>query len=1485
MPTVRGYCLTQQLRCSDHISIYRALRETDGQPVAIKIPSHERLAARENLKLRHHYEIARQLEIPGIIRVYSLELYGNGYALVTEDFNGLPLGEYIQNQSLTLETILPLVRQLAEILQHLHQRRIIHQNLNPDSILICPETQEIKLDDLGMASLLPKETQTLKPAALLAGNLAYMAPEQTGRMNRGVDYRTDFYALGVTFYQLLTGQALFESDDPLELVHCHLAKTPIPAHRRRPEIPVMVSAIADKLLAKNAEDRYQSALGLKHDLAECLRQQQESGEIAQFELGQRDISDRFAIPEKLYGREAEVRALLTAFEETERGTPKLVLIRGFSGVGKTAVVNQIHQPIVRQRGYFIQGKFDQLQRYIPFSAFVQAFQELTLQLLAEPDRELRRWQQQILTAVGDNGQILMAVIPELARIIGEQPAVPELAGSATENRFHLVFQQFVQVFTASERPLVLFLDDLQWADAASLKLLNLLMPEQGHLLVIGAYRDREVSPAHPLMLTVEEMQKNGVAVQTIALAPLTFEDINQLVADTLKCDLDRSRPLTTSIYQKTKGNPFFTTQLLKSIERDGLISFAYEVGQWQYDLAQMRSLNLTDDVVDFMTWQLQKLSTATQAVLQLAAGIGIEFDLDTLAVISNQSATAIAAALWEALEEGFILPTDDSYKFFTQGDRQSSALLPHSLPNATYKFSHDRLQQAAYSLLSEEQKQWTHWQIGQYLLHQLPDAERENKIFALVNHLNIAQNLITQPSVQAELVQLNLAAALKAKASTAYAAALQYLTTAIELLPKDSWETQYELTRTLYETGAEVAYLSSNYPQMEQLTAAVLSHTDSLIEQTRIYEIKMLAAKAQAQFGESVRLGLQVLQLLGVEFPPQPTLEDIGQALEQTRWAWQERSISSLADLPEMTDEIQLAIMRILTQMSPSAYITFPALLPLLICKQIDLAIANGNCNVCTFSYADYGIVLSGVIGDLEAGYQFGQLALHLLDRFQVKANKSRTYAIFHSFISHYSEPLKSLLPRFIEAYQVGLETGDLECSGLNALVYCASAYFAGSELTALAAQMESYRQNVKRLQQKSYEHFLAIYQQTVENFLGRAEDPCQLIGKVYDETRSLALLLETNNRAGLYYLYYNKTVLCYFFGEYQLAANYAAIAESYADSVAGTFAVTLLPFYRAAIYLALYESASKVDRATYLERVAACQQQLKPWAERVPANHLHRFYLLEAERARVLGNKAEAIENYDRAIELAQAHGYLHEEALARELAAKFYLSWGKAAIAKSYMMAAYEAYRRWGATAKVDRLVQSYPQLLDAIELQPSVAAALTIPSSIAAGHSISDTIDLATMLKVSQSLAGEIELEKLLSTLLQIVLENAGADRCVLLMPQEDGWAIEAMAQLGQSEPMVQSMPLENAQLVPLSSIETVKRTLQPLTISHLDERPTLAADPYFQSHSPQSILCTPMLKQGQLMGILYLENHLATGAFTSDRVELYYLDKTMLQIRRE
>ncbi|MCC3420603.1 MAG: AAA family ATPase [Microcoleus sp. PH2017_07_MST_O_A] len=1528
MLKIPGYHLTEQIYNGSRTQVYRGVSESN-QKVIIKLLWSEYPTFSELIQFRNQYTITKNLDLPGILKPIALLNYQNAFALITEDIGGISLAEYtvnseqlenikssksdissLQSSPLPLNEFLPIAIQIVKTIEGLYHNRIIHKDIKPQNIIINPETKEVKLIDFSISSLLPRENQEIQNPNVLEGTLAYMSPEQTGRMNRGIDYRTDFYSLGVTFYQILTGKLPFDSNDPMELVHCHIARMPTEPINLVPAISVMVNNIIMKLMAKTPESRYQSAAGLRYDLEKCSQQWQENGTISEFVLANRDICDRFVIPEKLYGRETEVKALLAAFDRISEGNIEIMLVAGFSGIGKTAVVNEVHKPIVRQRGYFIKGKFDQFKRDIPFSSWVQAFQNLIRQLLTESAGEVQKWRVKILGVLGENSQVIIDVIPELEHLIGKQPEVLKLEGVAAQNRFNLLFGKFIRVFATKEHPLVIFLDDLQWADSASLKLMQLLMSETDtrYLLLMGAYRDNEVFPAHPLMLTLGEIRKveaNSSAsslekqdidppvlkVNQITLAPLNLTSLNCLIADTFSCPIERAMPLTELIFAKTKGNPFFATKFLQFLHSDGFISFDFTPGArggWQCDIAKLRALSWTDDVVEFMAIQLQKLPENTQQALKLAACVGNQFDLATLAIVSKKSESETAADLWLALQEGLIIPTSEVYKFFQKSE--SIEILQGSELSVPYRFLHDRVQQAAYSLIPESQKQSTHLEIGQLLLRNTPEAEQEEKIFDIVNQLNIGVELITDRIKRDELAQLNLIAGRKAKSSTAYAAAEKYLTLGIELLDVECWQNHYNLSLALYEEATEAMYLNGDFEQMEPLAEIVLEKANTLLDQIKTYQVKIQALKAQNQLKQSLNFGLDILKLLGIDLPKDPELTEIPLAFEKTQLALQEKPIHDLIDLPDMSDPQKLAATQMLLQLCPSAYMVTPVLLPLITFKQIQLALKYGNAPTHTHAYANYGLILCGVMGELESGYQFGQLALNLLEKLDTKPFKSMTLFVEACFIKHWKQHITETLKPFLASYFSGLETGDLEHACYSAHRYCYHLFFSGSvELSSVKLEMETYGDAIDKMNQDSILQLHQIYHQVVLNLLERTDNPCFLIGSACDEAKMLPIHIANNYRIACYYFFLNKLILCYLFCDYHQAIEHSAGAEEYLDAGVASILVPIFYTYDSLSKLAVYPDREISEQQQILETVIANQEKMQKWANHAPMNYLHKFYLVEAERHRVLEEKLEAIELYDRAISLAKENGYLNEEALAQELAAKFYLAWGKDKVGTVYLTDAYYAYARWGAKAKVEDLEKRYPQLLAPIlnqkkSIHTDETIVLMKSGTISStSSSVSEILDFGTIMKASQTLSGEIQLDKLLSILMQVVMENAGAETGNFILQKAGNLVIEATGISGVAEiKVLESIPIETSDKLPRSVINYVFRTQEYVIFNDLFEEINQPEspikninDPYISQHKPKSVLCLPIQHQGKAIGILYLENNLTVGAFTLDRLAVLQL----------
>ncbi|MCC3418858.1 MAG: AAA family ATPase [Microcoleus sp. PH2017_07_MST_O_A] len=1492
--TLPGYKITTSISDGFNTSVYRGIRQSDEQPVIIKILKAEFPTLEQITRLKNEYKITQHLHADSIVTYYSLETYQNRLALISEDFGGNSLGQII-SKKLDLTAFLNIGIQLASALNSLHQNGIIHKDIKPSNIIINLETGIVKITDFSIASRLSKETPQINSANLVEGTVAYMSPEQTGRMNRTLDYRSDFYSLGVTFYEMLTGKLPFKSNDILELVHCHIAKHPAPPseYRRNLEnsdlVPQVVSDIVMKLLGKNAEDRYQTAEGIKADLENCLNSWQTTGEVAYFVPGQLDRSGQLSIPQKLYGRELEVDSLLAAFERVGTrqcrvptgdrdllpGRSEIVLVSGYSGIGKTAIVNEVHKPIVRQRGYFINGKFDQFKRNIPYAALIQAFGSLIGQLLTESSENLQAWREKLAAALGTNGAVIVDVIPEIELIIGKQPEVPQLGAAESQNRFNRVFQEFIGVFTRAEHPLVIFLDDLQWADSASLNLMQLLLgnSESKYLLLIGAYRDNEVNPTHPLVQAIEQIAKTGTPVNNIVLQPLDFGNVCELIADTITAN-DKVRLLAELIFHKTGGNPFFITQLLQALYQENLLHFELSSGSWQWDLAQIQAIGITDkSVVELVASRIEKLPETTQRVLKLAACIGDTFTLDVLSIVNEQSQAQAASELWAALQTGLVLPLSNAYKIPLVGGwglDNLRSIIPASQSKIAYKFLHDRVQQAAYSLIPDAQKQATHLKIGQLLLKNTPVAEIDDNVFDIVNQLNVGVEFLTEKTEKDELAKLNLIAGKKAKASNAYEAAVRYLNVGLELINssqspvsmQSSWDTDYDLTLNLHVEAAEAEYLNTNFGRSQELADLVLQQAVSVLDKIKVYEIQIQSYMSQNQFSQAVDYGLKAVEILGLSLSEIPPENLAGIKLPQ---------IEELEKVPVMTDDYQLAAMRILSVLLSPAFGAKPELLPQIIFTMVDFGMESGYSALGAIAYTWYGLLLSAVLGELNAGYHSGQLGLKLLDKFNAKQLKSKIYNMFNTFVRHWKEHARETIVSLMEGIQSGLETGDLEFGSYCAMNYCNHLFLIGEPLENVAQKQGQYINLTLNLKQDFPSVFIRTWSQMVLNLMGRSTNKSQLIGDEFNEIETLPNL---KVNWSFFNFYFAKTLLHYLFKEYDMAVANASLAVEYAGGMVGYMMVGTNNFYYSLALLAVYPTADSAAQEKYLMQVAANQEQMQTWAHHAPMNYQHKYDLVEAEKARVFGKNWEAADYYDKAIQGAKEQGYIQEEALANELAAEFYFSRNKDKIAQVYLTESYYGYIHWGAIAKVKDLEARYPQLVAQTLNRETKTRDLTVTATTTTTSSdFSKSLDIRTFIKASQAITSEIVLDKLLASLIEILLENAAAQKAVLMLYKDDSLLIQAACTSEQNQAVVlQSLPVEISQDLPVSIVNYVARTQKDLVLNNAASDGLFTTDPYIVSSQPKSILCNPVIYQGQFTGILYLENNLAVGAFSPERLQV-------------
>ncbi|MCW6035101.1 AAA family ATPase [Spirulina subsalsa FACHB-351] len=1462
--------------------VYRGVDRVAKRPVIGKILKADYPTPEQLSRYHQEYQITRSLNLSGVVQAYALERYQNSLMIILEDFGGESLEQLLQRRSLSLSEFLAIALQVTQTLAQIHAAHIIHKDLNPSNLIYNSTTGQVKIIDFGLSSGLTSEVTSPQISPSFVGTLAYISPEQTGRMNCLLDYRTDFYSLGVTFYELLTGELPFKTQDSLELIHCHIAKQPPPPNH----CPEVLAQLILKLLEKNPESRYQSATGIYEDLKCCWEQLRTQQKIKPFPLGRFDYSDFFKISQKLYGRSQEIDFLLHYFERHLQGvqtslnsTPSekpalpFLLVSGAPGIGKSALVKELYKPITEKRGVFLYGKFEQYKRDRPYSTIIDAFQSLIKAILTENEQIITQYRKKILEHIGKNSSILIEIIPELELILGTQSPAPILSPNESKNRFNLVLQDFISIFAKPEHPLVLCLDDLQWADLETLDLIRLLVtrPLPQALFIIGTYRDNEISPLHPLSLMREEIDHLGYSLPEITLQPLDFLSIGQLVADTLNLSIFEVMPLAELLGQKTNGNPFFLVQFLKTLYDQKYIVFDHKARCWIWDLVQLQSLQITDNVVELLATRIQQLHPITQEFLQQAACIGNCFEADLLAVLSKQSALNIQNALQEALEMGLIFPVgEQSYYTMRIGNQQDLELSSYTLLGCQYKFIHDYIQQAAYSLVPEEQKPIIHQKIGEYLLHNTPEVERDDKLFDIVNQLNLGLCQLPSDTVaeekKIELAQLNWEAGIKAKQSTAYAIAFEYLQTGVSLLPENSWQNHYDFTLQLFISTAEVAYLSSHSTELDQLINKILPHTATLLDQVKVHEIKIQSLIAQGNLSVALNIGLKTLSLLGLNLPPRPSKNLVQEKIKQTQQNLINISVKNILELPPMVNLEVEAMMGLLANICAASYLHRPSLFPFTVCTMVDLSLQYGNSMISPFAYAAYGLILCGILGDIDAGYELADVALDLAHKIKADSVLARTMFAVNNEIKSWKLHFREVLNPLKHCYQIGVENGDLEFAGYAAMYYCSYLYWVGTPLSKMKTVLMEYIKALQKIQQPTGVHYLEILLQLVYKLTDQSADPTHLLGKVYTPSK-FSWLNGAKIRTVLLFFYLHQVYLAYIFGDYDLALEQLKFAQEYSDALPGCPQVAIVDFYSALVLLEQYHKITDSEQESLLQQVYQHQASLKKYVDFAPMNHWHKYQLIEGKIHCIKGEYFQAIRCYEEAIQEAKNNRFIQDEAMAYELITQCYKAQNNTIVARAYIHEAHYHYRSWGAVAKVKQIEQKYNELLIGLK-HPSNNL------SSSQENNEDSTLDINSVLKASQALGSEIIFEQLLTKMMKIVIENAGADRGVLLLGYNDQpWQVVAAETIGKEVSDFLQSPLESlpSNALPKSMIYYVMRTQENLVLADVMEG-KFSQDPYIIQYQPQSVLCMPLLNQGQLIGILYLENKLIAGAFTEYRLKI-------------
>ncbi len=1465
MDIINGYIIKEKIYESDNSIIYRAIRDLDNTPIIIKMLPSEYSTIKEIQRFQLEYEIANSFNHEGIIKIFSIEKYNRIKILTMEDFKGISINNILLKRKISLEEFLIIAMKTTDALDEIHRKHIIHKDINPSNLIWNAESKSLKIIDFGISTRLPYEVQALIDPNSIEGSIAYMPPEQTGRINKNIDYRSDYYSLGITLYEIITGDKPFESDDILEMLYFHIAKTPASPYEKNLNIPKSISNIIMKLIEKNAEDRYQSSFGISYDLKMCLESYKEFGCIRDFEICKKDISEQFKISQKLFGRENELRTLLVGFDQVcQNSCSQMLMVVGSSGIGKSILIHEVYKPILEKRGYFISGKFDQISRNDPYLPIIQAIQSLITQILEQTEEQLNIWRNRILGAVGNIGQVIINVIPELESIIGKQPEIPELDPSREQNRFSMAFASFIKVLATKQNPLVIFIDDLQWADIPSLKMIELLMSDIDikNIYFIGAYRENEVDKSHPLTTTLIQIYEIAQNINTIRLKELNIEDISRLIIDTFKWDVNKTEQLSTVCMEKTSGNPFFLNQFLKTLYKDELIKFNNNSGEWICDIVKIKEAEVTGNVVDFVLSNIKKMSPRTQQLLSLAACIGNQFDLSTISIIYEKNEKETSEALWEALQGELISPVDSNYMLNILTDENIDG------SKIKYRFYHDKIQQASYLLIKDDLKAKLHLKIGRLILKSIPDDLLTDKIFEIANHINKGFTLITDAFEKKKFAELYLIASIKATHSTAYDLANTYINNSLSLTNNKMWSDDYSLMHKIYTHATENAYLCGNYIEMENYSEVVIANSRTLSDKIYVYLIKIRSLISQNKITEALSLGIYVLKLLGVKLKEHPLKLDVILAFIKIKIMLFNVKEDQIINNRYISEQKVIDILTVINTMSNTAYLTNQPLLFLLSVELIKITLKYGNHSQSIMGFGILTLV-NFAMEHIEDGNKWFEVYQKLYEKYSSPEVKSFYKFAYGVFFSHHTTLIKDTLKYFDEAHTFGIEVGDFEYAGFSLTYKIRTSFIIGENLKLIYDNYNTSLAKLKKLKQNTLILIHKLNNQVIHNLIFEVERPDIFSGEYFNEGIDLKEMLESKNDTFIFSLYYYKMFIDFLFNKNSDAYHYAKIAEKYMYSSASSIMQPMFFGFYILVLTSIYKNASKSEKIRLRMKIKHFYKKLEYRSKFAPMNYQHKLFLAQAEIARVNGDALKAMEFYDKSIDLALKNEYIHDEALENELAGKFYLSLGREKVAFTYLNNALRCYSLWGASSKVRHLYNLYPKLQDYGSNIAHIKSKTAMTSTSTLYQNL-EVLDINSILKASQAISEEIEFKKLIEKLIKVLIENAGAQKIILLTKQNGAFIIQVEYDVSSDNASIIEYT-DFKDKLPSSLINLLIRTKDTIVLSDAKES-QFVNDEYIKEKQPKSIICMPLIYRGNLNNILYLENNLITGAFTKERVKV-------------
>lgn len=1467
MITLPNFKIKEAIYVSKYSFIYRAYDEINQRDVVIKLLKDEYPSPSQIARFEHEFQITKALYDnlkSHIIQPLDFIKYHHSYALILEDFGATSLAKFIKEKKLSLPQFLHLAILIAQTVGQIHSKHFLIKDLNPSNILWNAKTNVLKLIDFGISTTLTYENLESKNVNLIEGTLQYISPEQTGKMNRVVDYRADYYSLGVTFYEMLTGRLPFLSEDAIELIHAHIAKAPIPPHDLSQEIPESLSEIILKLLNKNPETRYQSIHGLLYDLKECQKQYTQTHQIFLSEIASKDHATTFQISEQLYGRESEINLLLSEFNKAVQGSVELTLISGQPGVGKSAIVQEIQKSLVLKDGFFISGKFDQFKRNIPYEPIVQALQKLISEISSKKQNELIHWKNLIQKAVGLNGKLIIEMIPQLKTLIGPQPDILEVGLNEGKNRFDYLLQSFIQVFATEKHPLTICLDDLHWADLASLEFLTSLLtnPATHHLYVIGTYRINEVTDSHQLTVMFDTLKKFDFIFEIIHLMPLKIHQIESLLKDTLRTSKGIDE-LTQLCFSKTQGNPFFLNQLLLSLYQERLIYFDLLYGKWGWDIRKIQLKEISDNVVVFMSSKILELPQETRSILQLAACLGNHFELHLLSSVYGKSLEQTAKDLWKGLEEGLILPESDNYKFISNEMQEA----------VTLRFMHDRVQQAAYALSSENERIEYHYLIGKTLLKITPEEDLDDQIFEVTNHLNQGIRLTTDEEKKT-LLKLNISAGKKAKTSSSFKAATTYFKMAYDLLSEQRWQESHDITFHLIKEYSESLYTIRDHAEADRIMQEALKQAQTPLESA---EINMMQEELYTISGKkemAIQASLEGLSTLGISLPVHPSSWQFLKEYLAVKWNLRNRKIADLKNLPKIDDPRLKLILRILQECESVGYfIGYQNLYAVIVLKEMNLFLKYGNIADAARVYTSFSI-MQFMMGNLTTALEMGKLALSMFGEFDNVQSKIRTLGIYAIMIHGWSHHWRTLKYYFKEAIDMGLQMGDF----LTVPIGATYIDILDPEMP-LNEVMEGSVRNLNLIKLCKYQDLwdtAKIHYQLRACLSGIAIDPLSLNDHEFNEEECLMRLEKSQFNPGIAILYLSKFTIYYHAGDDEKALDYVKRSEKYQNALKATLLQVFYTLYRFLVVAKSYPKQDRIGKFKTWIKLKKDYKTMSDWARHCPMNFEHLRLMMEGELARLKGQREHAKSVFEKAIELAKVQEYIQFEAIANELTAQLYLEDGQEKIALIYFQEAKYTYLKWGADGIVKFLKNKYPQWI--LAKKPYFFLDHASSNRTSSQNTSPKVLDFISIMKASQTLTREMLLSNLIEKMMHIVIENAGAEKGLLFLERKGEFYLEAIIDSNKVK-LVQN---EGKQPYPLSVIKKVVEVKQPLIIANACQSESYRNDPYIKNNQTKSILCAPLINLGILKGILYLENNFNEGLFTDEHLEVLNILSSQMAI---